>query len=97
MPLEISVKSLKEFFTNKVSFSRPANYMSKFNSRNTRTRCEICLKLTIRTQERRQWRRSDAFIANFELVPLLVLVFLLLILSRQMLTRMTSFKEFFMR
>ena len=27
--------------------------MSKVNSRNTRTRCEICSKLTIKTQERR--------------------------------------------
>ena len=28
------------------------NYMFKFNNRNTRTRCEICSKLTIKTQER---------------------------------------------
>ena len=30
------------------------NYMFKANSRNTRTRCEICSKLTIKTPERRQ-------------------------------------------
>ena len=29
--------------------------MFKFNIRNTRTRCEICSKLTIKTPERRQW------------------------------------------
>ena len=30
------------------------NYMFKVNNRNTRTRCEICLKLTIKIPERRQ-------------------------------------------
>ena len=30
------------------------NYMFKANSRNTRTRCEICSKLTTKTPERRQ-------------------------------------------
>ena len=58
------------------------NYMFKVNNRNTRTRCEICLKLTIKTPERRQWRRSGVFIVNFEHISHLVLVFLLLTLSR---------------
>ena len=45
----------------------PANsYLLKVNNRNTRKRCEICLKLTIRTPERRQWRSSGVFIVNFE-------------------------------
>ena len=43
---------------------------------NTRTRCEICSKLTIKTPERRQWRRSGVFIVNFEHISHLVLVFL---------------------
>ena len=30
------------------------NYMFKVNNRNTRTKCEICSKLTIKTPERRQ-------------------------------------------
>ena len=30
--------------------------MVKANIRNTRTRCEICSKLTIKTPERRHWR-----------------------------------------
>ena len=30
-------------------------YMSKVNKRNTRTRCEICSKLIIKTKERRHW------------------------------------------
>ena len=33
---------------------------------------------------RRQWRRSGAFIVNFEHISHLILVFLLLTLSRQM-------------
>ena len=38
----------------------------------------MCLKLTIKIPERRQWRRSGIFIINFEHVPHLVLVFFLL-------------------
>ena len=30
--------------------------------------CEICSKLTIKTLEQRQWRRSAVFIVNFELI-----------------------------
>ena len=54
----------------------------KVNNRNTRTRCEICSKLTINTPERRQWRRSGVFIVNFEHISHLVLVFLLLTLNK---------------
>ena len=36
--------------------------MFKFNNRNTRTKCEICLKLTVKTTEQRQGP-----IVNFEL------------------------------
>ena len=35
-------------------YSPAGNYMFKVNNRNTRTRCEICSKLTIKTPERRQ-------------------------------------------
>ena len=39
-----------------MNFYNPAgNYMFRVNKRNTRTRCEICIKLTIKTPERRQW------------------------------------------
>ena len=57
-------------------------YLFKVNNRNTRTRCEICSKLTINTPERRQWRRSGVFIVNFEHISHLVLVFLMLTLNR---------------
>ena len=60
-------------------------YIFKVNNGNTRTRCmlKICSKLTITTQERRQWRRSGVFIVNFEHLWHFVLVFLLLTLSRK--------------
>ena len=64
------------------SYIPAANYMSKVNNRNTRTRCEICSKLTIKIPERRHWRRSGIFIVNFEYILRFVLVFLLLTLSR---------------
>ena len=57
-------------------------YLLKVNNRNTRTRCETCSKLTIKTPERRQWRRFWCIFVNFEHISHLVLVFLLLTLSR---------------
>ena len=41
------------------------NNMFKVNDGNIRTRCGICSKLTIKTPERRNWRRSGVFIINF--------------------------------
>ena len=55
--------------------------MLKVNNGNTRTRCGICSKLTIKIPERRQWRRSGIFIVNFEHISHLVLGFLLLTLN----------------
>ena len=60
------------------------NYMFKVNNRNTRTRWEICSKLTAKISERRYWRRSGIIIVNFEQISDLVLVFPLLTLSRYM-------------
>ena len=48
--------------------------MFKANNRNIRTMCEICSKLTIKTPERWQCRRSGVFIANFEHISHLVSV-----------------------
>ena len=45
-----------------------AIYLFKVSNRNTKTRCKISLKLTIKTTERRHCRRSCVFIVNFELV-----------------------------
>ena len=56
-------------------------YLLKVNDRNTRTRCEISSKLTIKTPDGRHWRRSGVFIVNFEHISHLVLVFLLLTLN----------------
>ena len=64
-------------------FEFPAgNYMFKVNNGNARTRCEIYSKLTIKTPERRHWRRSGVFIVNFEYISHLILMFLLLTLNR---------------
>ena len=56
-------------------------YLLKVNKRNTRTKCEICSKLTIKTPEQCQWRRSGVFIVNFEHIAHLALVCLLLTLN----------------
>ena len=56
-------------------FNHPAgNYMFKVNNINTKTRCEICSKLTIKI--------PDIFIVNFEHILHLALVFVLLTLNR---------------
>ena len=49
-------------------------YLFKFNNRNSRTRYEICSKLTIKTPERRHWR--CCLYVNFKYIVLLLLVFL---------------------
>ena len=41
------------------------NYMFKVNIRNTRQKCEICSKLTIKPPKRRQCRRFGGLIVNF--------------------------------
>ena len=57
------------------------NYIFKVNNKNSKARREICPKLTIKTPERHQWRRSDVFIVNFEHISQLGLVLLLLTLN----------------
>ena len=60
----------------------PGNiYLFKVNNSNTRKRYEICSKLTIKTPERRHWRRCGVFIVNFKHISNHVLVFLLLTLN----------------
>ena len=51
---------------------------------------EICLKLKIKAPERCHCIRSGVFIGNFELIPRIDLVFLLLILNNS--TNMTKMK-----
>ena len=47
-------KKIKYLDTSKTSQNSPAGiYLLKVNNRNTRTRCVICSKLTIKTPERR--------------------------------------------
>ena len=42
------------------------------NNGNTKTMCEICLKLTRKTPEQRQLRCSGVFIADFEQISQLM-------------------------
>ena len=60
-------------------------YLFKVNNRNTRKRCEVFSKLTIKTPEPSRWRRSGVFIVNFENISHLFLVFLSLTLNKKML------------
>ena len=85
---------------SKLNRTYPAGIcLLKVNNRNTRARCEICSKLTIKIPERRHWRRSGIFIVNFEHISHLALVVLLLTLNIQSPARVTfrnkgaSFRE----
>ena len=50
------------------------NYLFIVNSRNTRPRCKICLKLTIKTPEQRHWLLFNVFIlSDIALVSLLLI------------------------
>ena len=50
----------------KLNHSCPASiYLFKVDNGNIRTMCEICLKLTVKTPERRQWCHSGVFIVDF--------------------------------
>ena len=56
------IRSWYDKFTLEIIYVFPVDiYLLKVNNRNTRTRCEICSKLTIKTPERRS-------IAHFEKV-----------------------------
>ena len=66
--LSIFTKKLNHIILDRVLNSPfPAgNYMFKVNNRNTRTRCEICSQLTVKTPERRHWCRFVVFIVICE-------------------------------
>ena len=64
-----------------INQSSAGNHMFKVNNRN-RTRCELCLKLTIKIPERRHWRPSGVCIVNFEHVSHFFLMFPLLTLNK---------------
>ena len=57
-------------------------YLFKVDNRNTRKRCEISSKLTIKTTERCQKRRSGVFVVNFGCTSHIFLVFLLSSLNK---------------
>ena len=63
-------------------YNTPSRYLpAQSNNRNTRRRCKICSKLTIKTSEQCQWCCSDVFFVTFEHISHLVLTFLLLTLN----------------
>ena len=63
--------------------SYPGNiFLFKVNNRNTKKRCEICSKLTIKAPERRQRRRSGVSNVKFKHILHLFLVLLLLPLNK---------------
>ena len=58
------------FKVNNITLEKDATYI------------QLTIKLTIKTPERCQWRRSGIFIVNFEHISHIFLVFLLLTLKK---------------
>ena len=58
------------FKVNNITLEKDATYI------------QLTIKLTIKTPERCQWRRSGIFIVNFEYISHIFLVFLLLTLKK---------------
>ena len=56
--------------------TQPAVICSKSTKETAEKRCVIYYKLTIKTPEQSQWRRSGVFIVNFDYMSQLFLVFL---------------------
>ena len=56
-------------------------YLLKVNNKDTRTMCEICSKLIIKTPERRQLHRSGVFTVNIKHILHLALMILVLTLN----------------
>ena len=81
--LNASLNVLCVISTSFNRLNRINNYMCKVNNRNTRTRLEICSKLTIKRLKRRHCCRSGVFIVNFEYISHPVSDFLLLTLSNK--------------
>ena len=76
--LESTVKKVDQYLSN-----NPASiYLLKVSNRKTKTSCEICSNLTIKTPKRNQGCSFRVFIVNFEHFSHHVLLFLLLTLSR---------------
>ena len=59
------------------SIYRAGNYMFKVNNRNSRTRCELCSKLTIKIPERRHDVVLVSLLITLKHISHLVLVFIL--------------------
>ena len=81
--LNASLNVLCVISTSFNRLNRINNYMCKVNNRNTRTRLEICSKLTIKRLKRRHCCRSGVFIVNFEYISHPVSDLLLLTLSNK--------------
>ena len=75
---------VKELYDN--PDDNPANiYLFKVYDRNTRKKCEICLKLSIKNTWTTSMTLFWCFIVNFELISHIFQKFLLLSLNEQML------------
>ena len=61
-------RALSRFFGTVIPTTQPGFYLFKVNNKNTkntRARCEMCLKLTVRASELRQWHYLVSLLLTF--------------------------------
>ena len=75
-------KHLCSTTSSDLCISPAKHHLFKVNNRNTKKRCEICSKSTMKTSQKRHWSRSGVFVVNSEHISHLSLVFLLLNLNK---------------
>ena len=82
----LSLKTFGRLFLYVTSVSKVSKiYLFKVNNENTGIICEIYSKLTIKTPEWHQWRRSGIFVVNFKQILHVVLLFPFLLWTKQIL------------
>ena len=74
-----------EFSDQKPCWNSVGTYLFKVNNGNTRAMFEVCSKFKSKTPKWHHWRRSGAFIVNFEQISHIILVFPLLTLKKYIL------------
>ena len=70
-------KRIATLLTSSIMYNPAGIYLLKVTNKDTRTRCEISSKLTIKTPEQCHWCPSGVLNVNFEHISYLALVLLL--------------------
>ena len=83
--LKDNKRVISRFFGTVALTTYPGFYLinvTNRNTKNTKARCQMSLKLTVRTPEWHQWHHSSVFVVNFQHISHIHLVFQSVISSK---------------